>query len=207
MTKKTQKSKCCNELAKKNTKRDGYRCSKCKKDCEIKKERKKGKRGMKKKDNMMVSRKTAEVAKIGRPTIYSDELADTIYHRIAKGESLLAICKDEGMPSRITVHQWVLDNEDFSNKYARARELQAEFLFDETIELSDKSPDDITGDDKSDGARIAARRLQVDTRKFYISKVLPKKYGEKIDITSGGEKIQNNSITFVDFSKPIKKDD
>lgn len=128
---------------------------------------------------------------IGRPTLYTQKLADDICSRISKGESLKRICEDEEMPTRATVHNWLLDEEKrgFFDKYTQAVNVRAELMFDELEELADKSVDDIEGDDKSDGARVQARKLQVDTRKWYLSKVMPKKYGDKLDLTSDGERL------------------
>jgi hypothetical protein len=143
----------------------------------------------------------------GRPSIFTQEIADEICKRIATGESLIQICKDEHMPCRDTVHAWLLeeDKKAFSDQYTRARDAQAEYLFDEILELSDEAPDQIVGDDKSDNARVQAKRLQVDSRKWYLSKVLPKKYGEKVDVTSGGKPITSNQITFVRFNESESK--
>lgn len=142
----------------------------------------------------------------GRPTKYTKELAMEILCSIAEGESLLKICKSEHMPTRKTVHEWLLQDKyrDFSDNYARAREMQAEYLFDETLEISDGVTDKFEGD-KGDFAEIEAAKLRVDTRKFYISKVLPKKYGDKIDVTSGGEPLKANKITFVKFKGDADK--
>lgn len=129
------------------------------------------------------------MAELGRPTIYSKEIADIICNRIANGESLRKICEDEGLPEARTVHYWLLDPEkkEFFQQYAKAREIQAEQLFDELLEIADQSSDVIVGDDKSDNARVQSSKLKVDTRKWYLSKVLPKKFGEKVDVTSGGK--------------------
>ena|ERR1035437_10048066 len=141
-----------------------------------------------------------EETKLGRPSIYTKDLADKICLELASGESLRHICLAEGMPAPTTVHQWVLDDkEGFSKQYALARGIQAEIMFDEILGISDGSFSDIVGDDKSDGARIQARKLQVDSRKWYLSKVLPKKFGDKVDVTSDGKAIKGNSIIFTDF--------
>lgn len=128
---------------------------------------------------------------MARPSIFTQEIADTICSRIASGESLRKICEDDGLPDRITVHYWLLDSrhKEFFNQYAKARSIQAELLFEELKELSDVSVDDIVGNDKSDGARVQARKLQIDTRKWYLSKVVPKKFGDKLDLTSDGKQL------------------
>ena len=127
---------------------------------------------------------------MARPTIFSEELGDLICERIARGESVRKICKDESMPARKTVHLWFLDEnkKEFLHKYEIACDIRADELFDELEEIAD-IPDTTESPMRS--------RLRVDTRKWYLSKVLPKKFGEKIDVTSGGEKIDN--ITRIEF--------
>lgn len=127
---------------------------------------------------------------VGRPSIYTKELGDKICSELAEGKSLRHICLQEGMPEARTVHYWLLDKdkEDFFQQYARARDIQAENMFDEILAISDESRTDIVGgDDKSDNARVQAHRLRVDSRKWYLSKVLPKKFGDKLDMTTNGK--------------------
>ncbi len=150
--------------------------------------------------------------KVGRPSIYTEELAEIICNRIANGESVRTIEKDEDMPSGVTIYNWLLDESKklFFKQYAKAREIQAENLFEEINELADMSVNDIVGDDKSDGARVQARKLQVDARKWYLSKVRPQKYGDKMDITSGDKPIPIINVYTNNGNKedtePIKED-
>ena len=86
------------------------------------------------------------MAKLGRPTTYTDELANEIVKRLSEGESLLAICRDQHMPDRSTIHDWVLGitggiPDDFSRNYTRAREMQAEVYFDQVVTISDETDD------------------------------------------------------------------
>lgn len=107
----------------------------------------------------------------GRPTTFTQKLGDAICLRIAEGESLRSICNEDGMPSASTVFLWLLDEEDpqkkiFSEHYATARASQAEQMFEELLEIADESKEIIVGDDKSDGARVQANKLRVDTRNY-----------------------------------------
>lgn len=143
---------------------------------------------------------------IGRPSIYTHELALEICKRLSAGESLRTICLDEGMPAATTVHQWVIeDKEGFSKQYARARAIQAENMFDEILEIADGSDNVVDiGTEKKSSAYAQNQRLRVDSRKWYLSKVLPKKFGDKMDVTSDGEAIKGNSIIFTDFKDETK---
>lgn len=115
---------------------------------------------------------------MARPTDYTPELATKICKRIAGGESLRSICSDEEMPNRSTIHLWILDpaKKEFSDQYELACNTRAENMFDELEAIADNTDGDVQRD-----------RLRVDTRKWYLSKVLPKKYGEKLDLTSDGK--------------------
>lgn len=105
----------------------------------------------------------------GRSTTYTEEIAAVICERIAEGESLRSICRDETMPPQRTVFDWLASNEEFSQQYARAREAQADCYADEIVSISDKG----SGDAQRD-------RLRVDARKWVASKLKPRKYGDRV---------------------------
>ena len=128
-------------------------------------------------------------SKMGRPTIYTQQLADLICLRIAEGESLREIVRSEGMPERATVYDWLLKKPDFSDKYTRAREEQADTLADEIIAIADEQPEIIpvldkrTGEvieHKLDGAFLQWQKNRIDARKWTAMKLKPKKYGERL---------------------------
>lgn len=134
----------------------------------------------------------------GRPTIFTVKSAEEICKRLALGESLRTICKDEKMPDISTVMAWILDPEkaQFSEQYRRAREAQAENMFDEILEIADDGSNDymtITKGDvtynKEDTEVTNRSKLRVNARQWYLSKIVPKKYGDKLDLTTDGEKL------------------
>ncbi len=71
----------------------------------------------------------------GRPSLYTEALAAKICARLAEGETLRAICRDKAMPDKATVLRWLADKAkiDFRDQYVRAREMQADALFDEAL--------------------------------------------------------------------------
>lgn len=119
---------------------------------------------------------------MARPSEYTKELGVAICKRIAEGESVRSIVKDENMPSSSSIFNWLLDDDkkEFLEHYETARNIQAEVMFEELIEIADQQDENVMRD-----------RLRVDTRKWYLSKVLPKKFGDKVDLTSGGDKLQS----------------
>jgi hypothetical protein len=149
----------------------------------------------------------------GRPSIYTPELANRVCDRIACGESIATICKDADMPCVDTIFQWLhKKKEDFSELYARARESQTEKYLEEIIEISDdNSRDEIEIEDDNGNKRtivdhdvINRARLRVDARKWAMSKLAPKKYGEKMQQEiSVGEGFK--SLSLVEIKLQIQK--
>lgn len=150
--------------------------------------------------------------KIGRPTKYTQKLAEAICDEIADGKSLRTICADEKMPDRTQIFRWLRKNEDFRLQYARAKEEAVEAMIEDIVDISDDGTNDymtITKGDHSynvEDREVTNRsRLRVDTRKWIVSKLKPKKYGDKVDITSDGKAIKGNTIVFEDFRDEAKR--
>lgn len=129
-------------------------------------------------------------AKIGRPSIFTEALADEICERLSDGQSLREICRSDDMPAKSTVCKWLALNPAFADQYARAREIQAEALVEESLEIADDASNDWmerqSDDGKSvgwelNGEHVQRSRLRVDTRKWFASKLAPKKYGDRVD--------------------------
>lgn len=127
-------------------------------------------------------------AKTGRPSGYSGAVGDDICEHIAHGKSLVSWCKESGV-GYSTVMGWLSADKAFSDKYARAREAQADYLAEEIVNIADtpqigvKTKTNDKGEvETTEGDMIEHRRLQVDARKWYASKLAPKKYGEKLAV-------------------------
>lgn len=122
---------------------------------------------------------------MGRPSDYSQDTAAAICARLADGESLRSICRDDAMPDGSTVFRWIAAHEEFRKQYALAREAQADTLADEILEIADDTSGDTTygeNGERADTEWIARSRLRVDARKWLASKMAPKKYGDKLAI-------------------------
>jgi hypothetical protein len=111
----------------------------------------------------------------GRPSSYTQEMADRICERLALGESLRSICRDDDMPSWPCISNWLKKYPEFAAQYARAREDQAEAHADRIIEIAD-----------DEGIDPNHKRIMVDARKWVASKLKPKRYGEKLDVEHAG---------------------
>ena len=136
----------------------------------------------------------------GRPSLYTTEITDAICDRLAAGESLNTICRDARMPSRKVVHEWVADDRNgFRDKYARAREAQIEQYADEIVDLADA----VAG--ATESAVVQAAKLRIDTRKWVASKLLPTKYGDRVDLKYGGDVTTISRIEIVAVKPPLRE--
>lgn len=129
---------------------------------------------------------------MARPTKYTDELAAKICERLMNGESLASITRDEGMPVRSTVHLWLANDKAFSDRYEVARQIQADTYADEMEDIARTEED------------VQRARLIIDTRKWVASKLKPKKYGDKMDVTSDGKALPT---PILDLRDAIRSDD
>ena len=127
---------------------------------------------------------------------YTDEVTDQICRRLAEGESLRSICRDEHMPAASTVLAWAKDTDSlFAEQYARAREVGYHALADEILDIADDGTNDFVERKNKDGStsvvfdaeQVQRSKLRVDARKWLLSKMLPKQYGDKVAVGGDGE--------------------
>jgi len=145
----------------------------------------------------------------GRPSIFSEEMAASICKRLADGETLRAVCRDEGFPSESTVRGWVLeDREGFGAQYMQARDLGLDSIADELFEIADDGRNDwmqrLDEDGKSlgwqlNGEHVQRSRVRLDIRKWYLSKLAPKKYGEIAEL----QRAQGTTINITILQKSL----
>lgn len=125
---------------------------------------------------------------MGRPTDYNVDLTAEICALLAEGNSLLSICRADGMPAAKTVYSWLITYPEFMQQYSHAREDQADTYADEIIDIADNVANDTTLRLNPDGSTTAVAnhewinrsRLRVDARKWVAAKMKPKKYAEHI---------------------------
>jgi hypothetical protein len=133
---------------------------------------------------------------MGRPTIFSQELADAICERIANGETLRSLCSDPAMPAWGTLWRWTVNNAAFAAQYTRAREDAADWHADRALDAAL----DVDG---SQSSEVAAARLKWDALRWHAGKCAPKRWGEKVqqEISGpGGTPVQTNLT--VEFVRP-----
>lgn len=134
---------------------------------------------------------------VGRPSLYTQELADEICERLGMGESMRTVCKDEDLPAMSTLFKWLRTIPAFTEQYEKAKQESADAMAEDLLDIADDGTNDWMERERQDGSSVTVvnsehiqrSRLRVDARKWLMAKMKPKKYGEKLDVTSGGEKL------------------
>lgn len=142
------------------------------------------------------------MAVTGRPTTYTQKIADEICEHLAIGESIRTVCKPKHMPAISTFFKWLREHEDFSKQYAHAKQEAADAMAEDILDIADDGTNDWVERERKDGSTYVAldheaiqrSKLRVDTRKFLMAKMKPKVYGDKLDVTSGGDRIETTPV-------------
>lgn len=117
------------------------------------------------------------MATVGRPTKYTQKLADEICEGVTLGKSIRTVTSPEHMPSIATFYTWLRTHDEFLKQYARACEERTEAMSEDILDIADDAED------------VQKARLQVETRKWLMAKMKPKKYGDKMAV--------DNTVTLV----------
>lgn len=145
----------------------------------------------------------------GRPNTYTLATAKQICEQIANSSTpLQMICDNNTLfPSRGTVYDWLLKHKEFSDMYARAKRLQADFMAEEIIRIADDgSGDEVPAPEIAEGATrlnpeyVQRSKLRIEARKWYASKLASDKYGDKLDVTTDGKEI-SSTVVISPFDK------
>lgn len=114
----------------------------------------------------------------GRPSDFTQELADLICQGVADGQSLRTVCKSDDTPAMSTVFRWLREHESFQEQYARATSERAEAMAEDIQAIADDPALDHNH-----------KRIAVDARKWIASKLKPKKYGDRVSLTGAEDGI------------------
>ena len=121
---------------------------------------------------------------------FNQEMAQGVLEKLSEGMSLRKACEAvEGAKPR-TILDWTESNGEFGAQYAHVRARAYEMLADELVTIADESTNDTfideNGNERTNAEVVARSRLRVDTRKWMLSKMLPKVYGDKLDLSHSG---------------------
>ncbi|WP_221722708.1 terminase small subunit protein [Ochrobactrum sp. SFR4] len=123
----------------------------------------------------------------GRPSIFTQEIATYICNEVASGRSLRSVCEDVSMPGQTTIFRWLSDNKDFREQYAHAREAQMDAMAEEIIDIADTENEE----------DVQRAKLRIDTRKWLMSKMAPKRYGDKQQMQLTGAEGEDGTPTAI----------
>lgn len=149
---------------------------------------------------------------LGRPTKRSKKLEEIIFERIIHGEGIAEICRDDDMPDKSTVFRWLAKDKAFCDRYARVKAISADHMAEEMLDIADNAENDWmkrNGKEdedywQSNGEHIQRSRLRIDTRKWLMAKLKPKKYGDKLALAGDEDsplKIETITRTIIDPKK------
>ncbi|MET4072988.1 hypothetical protein [Hymenobacter sp. UYCo722] len=142
---------------------------------------------------------------VGRPTIYTDELADTIIGLLNDGKGLRFISAQPGMPAITTIIRWRAEHSQFKQLYARAREAQLELMSEDILDISDNGPNEVGRD-----------KLRVDSRKWLLSKLNRHVYGNTVKVELEKPEVSDLDLTkfsaeqldsYISLQEIAKRDD
>jgi len=127
----------------------------------------------------------------------TNQIKDKILERLTEGRSLREICRDADVSvTPAAVRKAAVFDTSFGTQYVRARDLGLDAMADEILEIADDSRGDWVQKVNKDGSvewvfnheHVQRSRLRCDTRKWYLSKLAPKRYGDRIqqEVTNPG---------------------
>ena len=145
----------------------------------------------------MATKKAAKSEKPAKPERDKDAICQAVLKGMHDGLSCFKACEAAGVPNS-TFMRWVDADARLAERYAHAREDLIERMANEVLELADSEVPE-TGDGKRDWQAIQQRKLQVDSRKWLLSKLAPKKYGDRLELA--GDKENPLQVQTIDASK------
>ena len=138
-----------------------------------------------------------------------EELFEEVILRITEGEAIRTILKDSHMPSNKVFYKWLDSDEEKGKQYARACNIRADSVFEEILEIADDSSGDTyfdkDGNPKLDSEFVQRSRLKIDARKWYVSKLNPKKYGDRVMNENVNKNFDLNNLTDEEIEERLRQ--
>lgn len=141
--------------------------------------------------------------------VQREQLFKKVIRELQSGRSLRQILSDEGMPSRTALYDWLDKDEKYQERFARASQLGDEVLFEETLEIARTPMNGVTVEDGPKGQTVKTgdmlghRKLLIETIDKVLARRNPRKYGNKIDVTSAGEALAVPAIIGMTIKNEI----
>lgn len=133
----------------------------------------------------------------GRPSLYNEDIAAEICARLSEGQSLRTICLDEEMPDASTIFRWLPKHDEFRKQYDAARAAASDAMVEDILEIADDATNDWMKQKQKNGEasdgwilngdHVQRSKVRIDTRKWIMSRLAPKKYGDRVTNQLVGE--------------------
>jgi hypothetical protein len=150
--------------------------------------------------------KKVQSKKIRRVTKFDEKIATSLLAKIAGGQSVRKICAKAPFPTRETFYRWIRENENFAAKYIEAKDLCADALAEEILEIADEAENDFSvietekgKEYRANGAKLERAKIRIDARKWTASKLAPKKYGNNLKVESDNKHTGEMKIIFENY--------
>lgn len=116
---------------------------------------------------------------------------DAVIDWISEGKTLREFCRQEGMPSYRAIYRWLEDDEEFASRFAQARDIGADVIAEEALAIINEEAELCVTENSTrrDAAHVAWLKNRAEFRLKLLAKWNPKKYGDKLDVTSKGEQV------------------
>lgn len=152
-----------------------------------------------------------EIPTLGRPSSYTEEMADKICALLVQGMSCNKISQLDGFPAKSVIYWWLSQHQTFLDKYTQALEIRSLTFLDEMADIADDGSNDYYEKKGKNGETFMAfdsehvqrSRLRVDTRIKLLEKLQPRKYGAKVDMNHGVQ-TDNPIMQLLSLSKGTK---
>lgn len=129
---------------------------------------------------------------------------------LSEGQTLRAMCREDGMPGYVTIYSWIKENSGFAERIACAREAGYDCIADQIIEIIDETSNDYVedkeGNERPNNEIVARSKLRAEMRLKLLAKWSPKKYGDKTDIAltgADGGPIKVESLTDEEMARKL----
>ena len=109
-------------------------------------------------------------------------ILDAICNSIVSGKSLRTALKENNF-NTCTFFDWIGKNDEMAKQYARAMEIRAQMMFEDMLDIANEKPERMATEygDRVDNGDVQDKKVKIDAMKWGMAKMMPKKYGDKID--------------------------
>ena len=135
------------------------------------------------------------------------DIAEQVVVWLASGKTLRDFCRLPGMPHYSTIYDWLDKDDEFTQRFARARATGEDVISQECLSIADDDTRDVSGElEIPNGVAVQRDKLRIDTRLKLLAKWSPKKWGDKVQTEICGPNGGAIGIQLVnDIPRPVRK--